>query len=144
MARFPVVQQPCPYVDRLDAIMVGDMCRMCKRPVFDLMAMDDAGRADFLSNCSGEVCVSYKLPFKTAIAAAALAGMAVPMAAAAQDADVTAEAGGDDLDYIIVVAGGIKDLNKLAYVESAADMNMPELPVVYEDEPAVSSETPAY
>ena len=69
----------------LSAIMDGDVCRLCKREVFDLGAMSDAGRAAFLKACAGEVCVTYRMPIRTALAAAAFAAaaVAVPTAAAA-------------------------------------------------------------
>lgn len=86
MPIFPKIERPCPYVDRLDEIMDGDVCRMCQRQVFDLTDMDDAGRMAFLATCSGETCVSYRLPARAVLAATMLASMAMPLAAAAQDA----------------------------------------------------------
>lgn len=88
MAVFPKIQGSCPYQDNLSAIMEGDRCRLCKRNVFDLTDMDDAGRRAFMAGCSGDVCVSYRI--RPAIAAAALAAAvsALPAAATPQEHDV--------------------------------------------------------
>ncbi|CUS44904.1 MAG: hypothetical protein V4610_07135 [Pseudomonadota bacterium] len=126
MAIFPKIQSPCPHKSNLAAVMDGDMCRMCKRQVFDLTDMRDEERVAFMQACVGEVCVSYRLQLRPALAAAALAAasVAMPMAAAAQD----------DID---IVVGGVRDLHNVKYVEVAADKAVPELPAVYEDVPAV-------
>ncbi len=124
MALFPKIQNPCPYKGQLSAIMDGDTCRMCKREVFDLTAWSDDERVSFLKGCSGEVCVSYKLQVRPALAAAALAAMAIaaPTAAAAQNAT----------DEMVVVVGGIKDPANVTFVEDPADNAIPELPVAYD------------
>ncbi|MBO9713151.1 hypothetical protein [Sphingomonas sp.] len=82
---FPPIDRPCPYVDRLDSVMDGDFCRMCRRTVFDLTAMDEAERRAFLAGCASddEVCVRYLRP---ALAAAALAASVAALPAAAQQA----------------------------------------------------------
>ena len=79
-------------------MMDGDTCRMCQRQVFDLTAMDDAARTAFFSECSGEVCVSYAVPFRPALAAAAmLAALGLPATASAQDvAEVNVDVQIDD------------------------------------------------
>ena len=58
MAFFPKIQSPCPYKGKLSAIMDGDVCRLCKREVFDLTHMTDGARREFLAGCANEVCVS--------------------------------------------------------------------------------------
>jgi predicted Fe-S protein YdhL (DUF1289 family) len=127
MALFPKIQSPCPYQGDLSAIMDGDMCRLCKRQVFDLTAMSDGQRVAFMKSCSGEVCVSYRLP--VAVAAAALA-LAIPTAAAAQ------------VEVVVISGGGIKDLSRVEYIHVPDDKAVPPLPVVYDDKPAVKDETP--
>ncbi len=141
MAIFPRVQSPCPYRDNLPSIMDGEMCRACKRQVFDLTAMTDDERVAFMNGCATEVCVSYKLPL-TALAAAAALG--VPMAAAAETAPPS------DITTMVIVVGGVKDVANVEYVEVPADNALPELPVVYEDaagedgaEPAVMAQAAA-
>ena len=73
MSLFPLIQRPCPYIDRLDSVMEGDFCRMCRREVHDLTGMDEAGRAVFLASCGGDACVRYTLDVKPALAAALIA-----------------------------------------------------------------------
>ena len=153
MAIFPRIQSPCPYKGDLASVMDGDMCRMCERPVFDLSFMSDDERMAFLAGCTGEVCVSYRIPFRPALAAAAMAAaLALPSAAAAQDQAPAADPAAieaisaADADAAIEEAamadaameaeiwvGGIKDLDKLEFVEDPADSYIPELPIVYED-----------
>jgi len=75
---FPRIERSCPYVDRLDAVITDDFCRMCRRAVHDLTDMDDAARAAFLASCSGETCVRYRVPQRAVLAtAAALATVAI-------------------------------------------------------------------
>jgi hypothetical protein len=107
--------------------------------------MTDGERIAFLRGCEEEVCVSYRLPIRPALAAAALAASAIalPTAAAAQDAaPVVAEAAVEEAvdDYAYqeaeIFVGGIKDPSKAEFVEDPADSAMAELPVVYEEEAA--------
>lgn len=134
---FPKIQSPCPYKSQLAQVMDGDFCRQCQRTVFDLTAMSGDERKAFLSGCETEVCVSYRIPIKPVLAAAALAAAAYAPAVAAQEAPpvqpVEASAmpvDEGDVDYIFV--GGIKDPKQVAFVENAEDAKLPELPVVYE------------
>lgn len=128
MALFPKVDSPCPYKDSLLNVMDGDICRMCKREVFEISFMTDVERADFLASCKTEVCVSYDMravkqalrPALTA-ALAGSAGLAMAGAASAQE---------DYSDYIIV--GGIKDPTNVEMIEDQADQAIPELPIIYE------------
>ena len=138
MPLFPKVDSPCPYKSRLSAVMDGDFCRMCRRQVFDLTAMSDAERGAFLSGCAEEVCVSYRLPLRTAIAAAALAtSVTANPASARQPAAPPAELEIPDELYeasdLVIVVGGIRDPAKAEWVEAKEDVTLPELPVVHED-----------
>jgi hypothetical protein len=132
MARFPMIDSPCPYKGKLAEIMDGDMCRLCERQVFDLTAWSDGERAAFLAGCADPVCVTYRRPLGPAIAAAAMAAAAtmVPSAAAAQQSGAGQE--------MIVTVGGITDPRNARFVEdeagAEADAAIPELPIVYEDE----------
>jgi hypothetical protein len=87
MTPFPKIQRVCPYLDRLDGVIDAGHCRMCRRDVHDLSAMDEPERAAFLAACGAETCVSYRLDVKPAVAAAMIAAsaavLAVPAAAAA-------------------------------------------------------------
>jgi hypothetical protein len=81
MTPFPRIQRPCPYLDRLDAVIDGGFCRMCEREVHDLTAMDERERAGFLAACGGDACVSYTMTVKPALAAALIAASAAVLAA---------------------------------------------------------------
>jgi predicted Fe-S protein YdhL (DUF1289 family) len=145
MPLFPKIQSPCPYKSQLASVMDGDFCRMCERQVFDLSAMADEDRRAFLAGCAEEVCVSYRVPLRTALASAALAvaAAAAPASAhqpasipAAVDADIPAaeEISEPDLSMEVIIVGGIKDPKKAEFVELPEDEAVPELPVVYEDD----------
>ncbi|HXC56842.1 MAG TPA: hypothetical protein VNU97_16200 [Rhizomicrobium sp.] len=126
MALFPRIQSPCPYKGKLSDIMDGDVCRLCKREVFDLTAMSDDERIGFMSSCTNQVCVSYRV--RPAIAAAAIAAAAIVMPSVAAACDA--------VDYETVIVGGIKKPAEVQFVhlgESASDRAMPVLPVVYEN-----------
>jgi predicted Fe-S protein YdhL (DUF1289 family) len=134
MAMFPKVESPCPYKGSLSDIMDGDVCRLCKREVFDLTAMNDGERVQFLSACQGEVCVTYAFKLRPAVAAAALAASAFsfPLAAQEAPAPTAAEVGHDDEWEIFV--GGIKDAKNVEMIEDASDAMLADLPVEYEGE----------
>lgn len=87
MSLLPWVQRPCPYLDRLDAVIEGDFCRKCKREVHDITDLDEAGRAAFFEACNGKACVRYRFDAMPAAAAALIAASAaiavVPAAGAA-------------------------------------------------------------
>ena len=135
MAIFPKIQSPCPYLGELSSIMDGDMCRACNRQVFDLTGMSDGQRVAFMKGCSGEVCVSYRISKRTALAAAMVfAAVAAPTAAAACSDAVE--------ETIVVSGGGIADPANVQYVKDNSSDAAPELPVVYESgqpAPAVQS-----
>lgn len=87
MSLLPWVQRPCPYLDRLDAVMDGDFCRKCRREVHDITDLDEAERAAFFESCNGNACVRYRFDAIPAAAAALIAASAaiaaVPAAGAA-------------------------------------------------------------
>jgi hypothetical protein len=137
MAVFPKIQGPCPYQNRLAEIMQGDVCKMCRRQVFDLTNMDDQQRLAFLRSCESEVCVSYLAPARIAVAAlAAAAAAAAPIAAAAQQAAAPPPAG------VMMLAGTIRDPAHTQFVHDAGDAAIPALPVVYETKSKTPAATP--
>lgn len=80
MPVFPRIVSPCPYKGPLSDIVDGDVCRLCERQVFDLTHMDDGELAAFLKGCSGQTCVTYRIPQRAVFAAAAaLATAALPV-----------------------------------------------------------------
>lgn len=107
---FPPIESPCP-LQFIQLPQEGNFnCSMCKREVHDLSAMNHKEIQTFLSQCSGKVCVSYKV--KTGLkslkqgAVAGLfmvtaAGLALPVAA---QVGVNLE---EDFEELIMV-GGIK------------------------------------
>jgi predicted Fe-S protein YdhL (DUF1289 family) len=133
MAFFPRIQSPCPYKSVLASVMDGDMCRMCKRQVIDIGAWSNDERVAFLAGCETEVCVSYTLPLRPALAAAALAVAAIPAAAFAQE-QVPAAAIEDPGMELEVTVGGITDPRNVEFVAAEDLANLPDVPVAYEDE----------
>lgn len=95
---YPKIDRPCPYADRLEAVMDGDFCRACQCTVFDLDAMAPRERRSFLKRTEGQdSCVTYRI--KPALAAMAIvAAMGVASPAMAQDV-------GEDEPEIVVTGG---------------------------------------
>jgi hypothetical protein len=137
MAIYPKIQSPCPYKGEISSIMDGDICRLCKRQVFDLTDLSDDARVAFMKGCSGEVCVSYRVPFRPVLMATAIAAatIGVPTVAAACT-DATTE--------MVVTVGGINDPANVEYVKDTSDSAVPELPVIYEGKPADQSRDTSY
>lgn len=129
MALFPKIQSPCPYKGDLSAVMDGDFCRACKRDVVDLTAWSDAQRMSFLASCETELCVSYRLPARGALVAAALAAAVAALPAAAQDVPVP---DGAYEEEAVIIVGGITDPKNTEFVEETSDAAIPEMPVIYE------------
>ena len=110
MAAFPRVTSPCPYKGPLSEILgADDVCGLCHRRVHDLSAMDEHQRLAFLKACSGEICVTYRLPAAVAAAALAAGLLATPAAASPaatpEDEQTTIEGSYEVQD--IIVTGGI-------------------------------------
>src|ERR1700760_3922640 len=103
---FPKIDRPCPYADRLASVMDGDFCRMCKRNVVDLDAMEAGERRAFLAGCAEETCVKYTL--RPVLAAAALGASVAALPPAAQDAPPAAASDQVTDETPIVLAGGIR------------------------------------
>src|SRR6185312_11342275 len=90
MARVPVITSPCPLRFASMPSVGRDFCGQCKRRVHNLDGMNDAQRAVFFANCSGEVCVAYTVRGPALLAAALGLGAAAAAAltslpASAQD-----------------------------------------------------------
>ena len=131
MPPFPKIASPCPYVSNLAAIMDGDQCRMCKRQVFDLTAMSEGERLAFLAGCEEEVCVSYSIPVRPALRAAAIAAaLAAPAAAAGGQAQRQVP----PPPIMIPVAGGLPVPSNVQVVELPPVVESTgELAPLYED-----------
>jgi hypothetical protein len=79
MTSFPQIDKPCPYVDRLDSVIDGGFCRMCRRDVHDLTEMDEGELTAFLADRGAHTCVTYKMDVKPALAAALIAASAAAL-----------------------------------------------------------------
>lgn len=86
MARVPVIDSPCPIAGKQLPRGATEHCTLCDRSVHNLDRMSSRERTEFMSSCSGKVCVAYtvRVPVsalrKRGLAAAAVVGT---MAAAA-------------------------------------------------------------
>jgi hypothetical protein len=148
VAVFPKVERQCPYKDRRAAAMDGDICRICDHQVIDLTGWSDEERIAFAAGQKEAVCISYRVPLRPALAAAALAAAALPNMAAAQDpaAPPAAQAPADEPESneIVGIFGPARAAEgpKLTVFDSAeAPAAKPEALVTHEDDrPA---ETPA-
>eukprot|EP01030_Chromulinospumella_sphaerica_P013449 gene13449-13226_t len=108
MATFPKITNPCPYKGPLSDILdAADVCRLCHRQVHDLSAMSEVRRLAFLKACSGETCVTYRLPARAAALALAAGLMATQAAAAepASEPETLSIQGSRDLQEVIVTGG---------------------------------------
>lgn len=151
MAVFPKVQRQCPYKSERAAAMDGDICRICDHQVIDLTDWSDEERIAFAAGRTESVCISYRVPLRPALAAAALAAAALPAMAAAQDAAAppAAQAPEEDPHYSDIVGifapiGAVKDPANTGLVTAEELAAIPEVPVAYEDEsPAEPPAPPA-
>jgi hypothetical protein len=90
MARVPVVESPCPIAGKQLPKGATEHCTVCDRSVHNLDRMNARERVEFMSSCSGKVCVAYtvRVPVGslrnrgfTAAALAAAAMVSLPLAA---------------------------------------------------------------
>ncbi|MCP5384505.1 MAG: hypothetical protein H6913_07810 [Altererythrobacter sp.] len=147
MACFPKIDSPCPYKGDIVDIMDGDICSLCSKPVYDLTDLDDEGRHDLLAGRSGEMCVSYRLGARAAMAAAAMGASVVAVPTMAQDSPDPANSSTDDAasaetdeHTIFIVVGGLRKPDEARWIALEGDARPVqkgrELPVEYDDEPA--------
>lgn len=131
MARFPVIDRPCP-LPRDEQRRLDGHCTRCSCAVHSLDGMDDAARVATMNSASGPICVSYRLA--AGLGAALVLSMASPGIAVADDAAQTATTPPveyvdplDDaglLDNIFV--GGVSQPGQAHWVDDSA---LPELPM---------------
>lgn len=143
MSLFPRIQSPCPYKGKLSDIMDGDTCRLCHREVHDISDLSVAARQALVADCADELCVSYKVPVKSALAAMALgASMATP--AFAQIDEVLAVEGEPAsgeycLEDQYIIVGGLKNPGAVEWLTADLDNSLPDMPVVYDDDVDVAT-----
>ena len=144
MSLFPKIQSPCPYKGKLSDILDGDICRLCDREVHDITDLSVTARRALVAGCSGgERCVSYRVPVKSALAAMALsASMATP-AFAQVDEVLATEAEPTSGEYCFednqIIVGGLKKPGEVEWLTADLDNSLPDMPIVYDDEPAATS-----
>ena len=154
MARVPVVESPCPIAGKQLPKGATEHCTLCDRSVHNLDLMNQRERVEFMSSCTGKVCVAYtvRVPVgslrKRTLGAAALAAAAMvslPLAAAEGtpvegplvegsspvDAGPTQLPGCDDYDDMIMV-GGVTHGDQAGWADDGKDAP-PELPVIEDD-----------
>jgi predicted Fe-S protein YdhL (DUF1289 family) len=141
MPIFPKIASPCPYLNRLDEIIDADVCRMCSRQVFDLTHMTDGERLAFLAGCEEEVCVSYSIPIRPALRAAAIAAaIALPSAASA----LPRRAPQPPVPIMVPVAGGIAPPPQVQMIQVPPTVDSAdELNALYDREPVKPPAPPA-
>ncbi len=131
MALFPKIDMACPYKDTLDTFMKDEFCAKCEKTVLDLTHLTDETRQQRLSACSGEVCVTYRIPVKRLVASAAIALMGLPVLAAAQDAPEQAVSD-DELYYFsdedVIIVGAVRDTNEVLWIDIEAEQYMTHIP----------------
>ena len=152
MARFPKIDSPCP-LGQDELARIDGHCGRCNKTVHSLDDMDDAGRAAFMRQAKGPICVSYRLPL--GLSAALALSMAAPVFA--QDAKPSApsirqavstpanlqspipladpvatkaKTKPKVLEPMIVTGGGVRLPSAAQWTE---DLSVPELPTATDD-----------
>jgi len=149
MARVPRIDSPCPLENRPWPAGASDHCSHCDRTVHNLNRMNERERREFMSACSGKVCVAYtiRIPIRhrglgaAAVAAAALA--ALPAAAdtpseVIEPSDALSPLPGTpqlphcDTYYESEEIGGVSHADQAEWVDDGKDAP-PDLPTVEDD-----------
>lgn len=149
MARVPVVESPCPIAGKQVPKGATEHCTLCDRSVHNLDRMNARERVEFMSSCSGKVCVAYtvRVPVsslrKRGLAAAAFTAAALvslPIAAAEEQLveGMSPVAGNpnelpacDDYSDVIVM-GGVLRADQAEWADDGKDAP-PDLPVIEDD-----------
>jgi hypothetical protein len=141
MARVPVVESPCPIVGKSLPAGATEHCKLCERSVHNLDRMSDRARREFMSSCSGKVCVAYtvKIPVRhRGLAAASLAAAAMAvLPAAAETPEMSPMPGLADLPhcdeyYEEITVGGVSHGDQAEWADDGKDAP-PELPIIEDD-----------
>ena len=154
MARVPVVESPCPVVGKGVPAGASEHCTLCDRSVHNLDLMSAHERVEFMSSCSGKVCVAYtvRVPVSSlrkrglgtaALAAAALVSLPLAAAEEAPTAASPVEEGMSPVadpaqlphcdDYAeFELMGGVANGDQAEWADDGKDAP-PELPTVEDD-----------
>ena len=123
--------------------MDGDMCSKCNRQVHNLDAMSELERTAFLATCEAEICVSYSIPLRRTIAAAAVGASLMATSAAAGEAatdyqptpiSTSTVQATEHPAVMYVIVGGVKNATTADYIDTEEDLHIPEISVIYEDD----------
>jgi hypothetical protein len=151
MAKVPVVESPCPIVNKGLPAGATEHCTLCERSVHNLDLMPERERRQFMSACGGKVCVAYtvKIPVRRRpLAAASLAAaalVALPAAAESPVEEVGPPSGAmspaisesdkyphcDDY-YEEIIVGGVGRGDQAEWADDGRDAP-PELPTMEDD-----------
>jgi hypothetical protein len=147
MARVPVIESPCPIAGKQLPRGATEHCTLCDRSVHNLDRMSSRERTQFMSSCSGKVCVAYtvRVPVSTlrkrGLAAAALTAAAlVSLPVAAEEplvegmspiANPNALPNCDDYEDWIIM-GGVQKGDQAEWVDDGKDAP-PDLPSIEDD-----------
>jgi hypothetical protein len=149
MARVPVVESPCPIAGKQLPQGATEHCSLCERSVHNLDRMSGAERREFMSSCSGKVCVAYTIRIPAGgvrtgkLAAAALAAAAIgslsglPVAAEEQLVEGMSRIPNpnnlptcEDMEWVTV--GGVSQGDQAEWVDDGKDAP-PDLPTIEDD-----------
>lgn len=141
MARVPIIDSPCPLKDRPLPAGASDHCGICDRTVHNLNRMNERQRREFMSGCSGKVCVAYtvKKPVRhRGLAAASLAAIAVvALPAAAETPAMSPVPGTEGLPHCdelgeVLITGGVTRGDQAEWEDDGKDAP-PDLPTIEDD-----------
>lgn len=156
MARVPVVESPCPIKGKGLPVGATEHCTLCDRAVHNLDLMNDRERRDFMSACSGKVCVAYTVRIPAAripvrqrgLAVAALAAVAIAaLPAAAETPSENSEPPSDAMSPLPgsasqfpncdtyleeVIVGGVSQGDQAEWADDGKDAP-PDLPTIEDD-----------
>lgn len=133
MAKFPRIESACPLPAEQQRC-IGGFCGLCGKSVQRLDDMDDGQRVAWMSQATGPVCVSYRLP-RQAITGLAIAALlaAAPSIAGEPDGtklevpieEVAGESPGTSPLTMLVMVGGIAEPGAAEWID---DTGLPDLP----------------
>ena len=153
MARVPKIDSPCP-INRPRFKGATDHCSHCDRTVHNLNLMSDRERREFMSGCSGKVCVAYtvripvsRIPVRArelgaaALAAAALAALPAAAESPAETVEMsdamspmpgTSQFPNCDSYYEYELEGGVSFADQAEWVDDGKEAP-PDLPTMEDD-----------
>ena len=134
MARVPVITSPCPLRWAGPPQPGMDFCGHCQRRVHNLDLMSIREREEFLTGCSGNVCVSYtvkraaRIPVALGLGLAAMAGSTNAADVATSPPVITSpDSPYCELGQGEVIVGGTEAGEELQWVDEA-EARLPDKP----------------